>query len=96
MVTAGVADGGVTDAIGLVDRLLEDLRPAARSDFGEETADALRASLESVAASRPGAPPPLLRAIEPSPENWRACLRPAAALPHYPVVLHRGGYPGGS
>jgi hypothetical protein len=73
--------------------------PAAsrwRDRFGEETADALRASLESVAASRAGAPPPLLRAIEPSPENWRACLRPAAALPHYPVVLHRGGYPGGS
>ena len=27
MVTAGIADGGVTDAIGLVDGFLEDLRP---------------------------------------------------------------------
>ena len=33
MVAAGVADGGVTDAVGLVDGLLEDLRPGGTQRF---------------------------------------------------------------
>jgi hypothetical protein len=32
----------------------------------------------------------------PHPAGWRAAIRPAATLPHYPVVLHRGGYADGS
>ncbi len=30
------------------------------------------------------------------PDNWRAAVRRPATLPHYPMVLHRGGYPDGS
>jgi hypothetical protein len=41
-------------------------------------------------------PPPLFLALEPYPGNWRARVRPPATLPHYPMVLHRGGYPDGS
>jgi len=33
----------------------------------------------------------------PYPDNWRAAVQQApGALPHYPMVLHRGGYPEGS
>ena len=34
--------------------------------------------------------------LEPYPDNWRASVRRPAVLPHYPMVLHRGGYPDGS
>ena len=39
---------------------------------------------------------PLMRGLEPYPDNWRADVRPPQALPHYPMVLHRGGFPDGS
>ena len=29
-------------------------------------------------------------------DNWRASIPKPATLPHYPMVLHRGGYPDGS
>jgi hypothetical protein len=54
---------------------------------------ALRASLEPLAA---GQPPVLSGGLEPYPDNWRASVRRPATLPHFPVVLHRGGYPDGS
>ena len=53
----------------------------------------LRASLEPLAA---GQPPPLFGGLEPYPDNWRASVRPSVTLPHFPMVLHRGGYPDGS
>ena len=53
----------------------------------------LRASLEPLAASRPAV---LSGGLEPHPDNWRASVRRPATLPHFPIVLHRGGYPDGS
>ena len=54
---------------------------------------ALRASFEPLAA---GQPPVLFVGLEPYPDNWRASVRRPATLPHFPMVLHRGGYPDGS
>ena len=54
---------------------------------------ALRASLEPLAV---GQPPPLFGGLEPYPDNWRAAARRPDVLPHFPMVLHRGGYPDGS
>jgi len=54
---------------------------------------ALRASLEPLAV---GQPPVLFGGLEPYPDNWRASVRRPATLPHFPMVLHRGGYPDGS
>jgi hypothetical protein len=34
--------------------------------------------------------------MAPYPDGWRAQAKPATALPHYPMVLRRGGYPDGS
>ena len=41
-------------------------------------------------------PPVLFGGLEPYPDNWRASVRRPATLPHFPMVLHRGGYPDGS
>jgi methyltransferase (TIGR00027 family) len=67
-----------------------------RARFGDATVTALRRALEPLAA---GDPPPLLAGLEPYPDGWRARLGRSAApaiLPHYPMTLHRGGYPDGS
>jgi hypothetical protein len=47
-------------------------------------------------APGPGADPPLFAALAPYQDGWRAQVRRPATLPHYPMVLHRGGYPDGS
>ena len=60
------------------------------------TVSALRQALEALATAPEDQPPPLLGALEPYPDNWRAQVRPPDILPHYPMVLHRGGYPDGS
>ncbi|HVT67785.1 MAG TPA: hypothetical protein VHF26_08565, partial [Trebonia sp.] len=57
----------------------------------------LRAALERLAADRAGGQPPVLRVgLDPYPENWRARLPPPRTLPHYPMTLHRGGFPDGA
>lgn len=38
----------------------------------------------------------LVAGLEPPPGGWRASQREPATLPHYPMVLHRGGFPDGS
>ena len=67
-----------------------------RERFTGGAIDALRTSLEALATAPDGAPPPLFAGLEPYPDNWRAAVRRPATLPHYPMVLHRGGYPDGS
>jgi methyltransferase (TIGR00027 family) len=64
-----------------------------RARLGAGRVAALRAALEPLAA---GDPPPLLAALEPYPDNWRARVKPPRVLPHYPMTLHRGGYPDGA
>ncbi len=56
--------------------------------------DALRAVLQRLA--RDPSRSPLFRGLEPYPEGWRAAVARPEALPHYPMVLHRGGFPDGS
>jgi methyltransferase (TIGR00027 family) len=64
-----------------------------RARLGPGRAEALRAALEPLAA---GDPPPLLAGLEPYPDNWRARVKPTLVLPHYPMTLHRGGFPDGA
>jgi methyltransferase (TIGR00027 family) len=64
-----------------------------RDRYGDGRLTALRLALEPLAA---GDPPPLFAGLAPDPDNWRAQVRPARVLPHYPMTLHRGGYPDGS
>jgi len=64
-----------------------------RTRFGANRLEALRASLEPLAI---GDPPPLFAGLDPYPDGWRARTRGQRPLPHYPMMLHRGGYPDGS
>jgi DNA-binding MarR family transcriptional regulator len=59
-----------------------------QSRFGT---DDLRESLERIVGD-----PALRSGLEPYPDNWRASVRRPETLPHYPLVLHRGGFPDGS
>ena len=55
--------------------------------FGAGTIRGLRRALGGFA----GGP-----VAEPYPECWRAKVPAPETLPHYPMVLHRGGYPDGA
>jgi DNA-binding MarR family transcriptional regulator len=58
--------------------------------FGKPAIRALHEALHPFAGES------LFRGMEPYPEGWRASVRRPTVLPHYPMVLHRGGYPDGS
>ena len=58
------------------------------SRFGEDIAQ-LRDVLTRLAGG-------LFLGLEPYPDGWRASVPQPAVLPHYPMVLHRGGFPDGS
>jgi DNA-binding transcriptional ArsR family regulator len=63
---------------------------------GATAIQAVRAALATlVGESRPDGSP-LLRGLTPYPDGWRAAAPPPYTLPHYPMVLHRGGFPDGS
>jgi methyltransferase (TIGR00027 family) len=87
----------LTEKGGAAQRAYDELGGAIeaswRTRFGAERIGALRASLEQLAL---GDPSPLLSGLQPYPDNWRAKVRPPSVLPHYPMILHRGGYPDGS
>jgi hypothetical protein len=73
--------------------LVADIERDWRARFGDASVTALRQALVPLAA---GDPPRLLAGLEPYPDGWRARVPAPATLPHYPVTLHRGGYPDGS
>jgi hypothetical protein len=56
----------------------------------------LREALEEVVGEATAQTSPLFRGLEPYPDGWRASVRTPDTLPHYPMVLHRGGFPDGS
>jgi hypothetical protein len=64
-----------------------------RTRFSDATVTALRQGLEPLAA---GDPPRLFAGLEPYQDGWRARRAAPSTLPHYPMTLHRGGYPDGS
>ncbi len=65
------------------------------ASFGNDTIRNLRKSLERLAGDST-AQSPLFRGLEPYPDGWRASISRPKILPHYPMVLHRGGFPDGS
>jgi DNA-binding MarR family transcriptional regulator len=64
--------------------------------FGENTLCTLRVSLEQLVREPTAGLSPLFGGLEPYPDGWRASVRKPDTLPHYPMVLHRGGFPDGS
>ncbi len=75
--------------------LLQKIETRWQARFSKEMT-AIRDSLETLAGDGSAPSSPLFQGLVPYPGGWRA-LRPlATVLPHYPMVLHRGGYPDGS
>jgi DNA-binding MarR family transcriptional regulator len=68
-------------------QLLGTIEDRWQARFGKDTLGKLRNLLERF-VSEPVA--------EPYPDGWRASVRKPDTLPHYPMVLHRGGFPDGS
>lgn len=76
-------------------RLLASMERRWEAQFDADTIGELRAALDPLTGGG-GASSPLFRGLEPYPDCWRAKVRKPAVLPHYPMILHRGGYPDGS
>jgi DNA-binding MarR family transcriptional regulator len=77
-------------------KLLSSIEERWRKRFGAGTIQRLRESLESLVGDAKAQTSPLFRGLEPPPDGWRASVVKPMTLPHYPMVLHRGGFPDGS
>lgn len=66
-----------------------------RRQFGDDVVRDLRRSLDDVADDS-SATSPLMRGTEPPAGGWRNKVHRIETLPHFPMVLHRGGFPDGS
>jgi hypothetical protein len=77
-------------------RLLTRIESRWAERYGEKTADGLKEALDRIAGDGTVRGSPLYRGLRPYPEGWRAKVGQPATLPHYPMVLHRGGFPDGS
>jgi hypothetical protein len=77
-------------------RLLDAIEKRWQTRFGSDTIRSLRNALERLVGEPTAQLSPLFRGLEPYPDGWRASVPKPATLPHYPMVLHRGGYPDGS
>jgi hypothetical protein len=75
--------------------------------FGKQMVSALRESLIALIHQESGEQAALSGGLVPYPDGWRArkpyhartlafINEPVGSLPHFPMVLHRGGYPDGS
>ena len=80
---------------------------AWRARHGAAAVDALAGSLRTLIDGRDARGPLLALGLMPPPGSWRArkpylaqteamLADPGGALPHHPMVSHRGGYPDGS
>lgn len=75
--------------------LYTEIEDSWRTRFGADTFYQLKKALFEIV--RDGSPSsPLLKGLQPYPDCWRAKIPQPSTLPHYPMVLHRGGYPDGS
>ena len=64
--------------------------------FGKAVVPTLRQRLEDFVGQPSVQRSPLFQGLEPYPDGWRASLPKPNGLPHYPMILHRGGFPDGS
>ncbi|HEX4434561.1 MAG TPA: hypothetical protein VH012_07020 [Acidimicrobiales bacterium] len=75
---------------------VESTDEAWRTTYGAGAVDELKSALHEVVGDGTFDSSPLAPGLVPHPGNWRAEVRRPEVLPHYPMVLHRGGYPDGS
>ena len=90
----GLTEKGIRDQAAYRARLAT-LEKRWQSRFGSELAS-LTESLVHLAGDGTPQGSPLFAGLNPYPDNWRAQVPKPQTLPHYPMVLHRGGFPDGS
>jgi hypothetical protein len=87
--------------------LHDDVLEGWNGRLGHTRIDRLREAMQALLEQRDGSRPRLALGLEPYPDGWRASPKyahrtealladPLSALPNYPMVLHRGGWPDGS
>jgi hypothetical protein len=76
-------------------RRLDAIEERWKAQFGAPAIREVRAALEQIIGD---ATPesPLFLGLVPYPDGWRAKRPQPHTLPHFPMVLHRGGFPDGS
>jgi DNA-binding MarR family transcriptional regulator len=77
-------------------RLLGVTEKAWEARLGEDGIATLRESLDRLVGDATAEASPLQIGLEPYPDGWRASRRQPDQLAHYPIILHRGGFAGGS
>ena len=77
-------------------RLLGSTEAVWRAAYGAGPVERLAAALAPIVGDGTLISSPMAAGLEPPEGSWRASVRRPATLPHYPMVLHRGGYPDGS
>jgi hypothetical protein len=77
-------------------KILADIESEWNARLGVDLLQKLRNSLEQLDGDGTPANSPLFRGLEPHPDGWRAAIPRVSTLPHFPMVLHRGGFPDGS
>lgn len=105
-VIAPEASGSRTKVVRLTPRGLEAQRASQQliasienrwqHRYGAVAIRALRESLEPLVGDGTADTSPLFRGLQPHPDGWRAAIPRPDTLPHFPMVLHRGGFPDGS
>jgi DNA-binding MarR family transcriptional regulator len=78
------------------DRLVRSIETGWAANYGREKVGRLRGLLETIVGRSDCEPSRLFEGLKPYPEGWRASVPRLSQLPHYPMVLHRGGFPDGS
>ncbi len=76
--------------------LVDEIEERWRGALGVDGIDALRESLERLVGAYDGPWTGLFEGMKPYPDGWRAHVPVPENLPHFPMILHRGGYPDGS
>jgi DNA-binding MarR family transcriptional regulator len=76
--------------------LVREIEKRWKTKFGSDDIEKLRELLEHLVGAPATELSPLFKGLEPYPEGWRASVPRRERLPHYPMVLHRGGFPDGS
>ena len=80
----------------IYDRTVRAIEERWQAAFGEDTVVDLRNLLERLISEPDVRGPLLFHGLDPYPDGWRAALPSPEVLPHFPMILHRGGWPDGS
>jgi hypothetical protein len=76
--------------------LVSEIEERWQGRFGAELMARLWKSLSLLVRSGDLASSPLRTGLQPYTDGWRAKTDFPLALPYFPMVLHRGGYPDGA